>query len=507
MPRTRTQNAKRNIAGALLYRVVALLSTFVTRTVIVYLMGAAYAGLSSLFSAVLQILSLAELGFGSAMVFSMYKPIAEGNAREVNALLNLYKRIYRVIGAAVVVIGLLFIPALPVMIRGEVPPGISLYALYLINLANTGVSYFLFAYESSLLSADQRAHISSLLDAAATLLSNAAQVLILVLTRDFTLFFLVLPATTIAKNLCTHVIVRRLYPQYRCAGQVPGETLTGIKQRVAGLFVYKVCQIFRNSFDSIIISSFLGLTVLSQYGNYYYIMSAVSEMVGVMSRSLTSSVGHSMVTESREKNYRDFRAIQLLYMWIGAVCTTCLYCLYQPFMRLWMGEALLFEPQVMALFCVYFFSLKMGDVCYTYRQAAGLWWQDRVRPMVEAAGNLLLNLLLVRFIGVSGVMLSTVLCLVCINTVWGSRILFKHYFVGQRQSGYLLRLAYMAGITVACCALTAFCCAKLAPGGVAGIAVRLVLCMVVPNLILPAALAPLPEFSDALALVRRVLRR
>ena len=151
MPRTRTQNAKRNIAGALLYRVVALLSTFVTRTVIVYLMGAAYAGLSSLFSAVLQILSLAELGFGSAMVFSMYKPIAEGNAREVNALLNLYKRIYRVIGAAVVVIGLLFIPALPVMIRGEVPPGISLYALYLINLANTGVSYFLFAYESSLL--------------------------------------------------------------------------------------------------------------------------------------------------------------------------------------------------------------------------------------------------------------------------------------------------------------------------------------------------------------------
>ena len=127
--------------------------------------------------------------------------------------------------------------------------------------------------------------------------------------------------------------------------------------------------------------------------------------------------------------------------------------------------------------------------------------------MVEAAGNLLLNILLVRSIGVSGVMLSTVLCLVCINTVWGSRILFRHYFVGQKQSGYLLRLVYMAGITAACCALTALCCAKLAPGGIAGIAVRLVLCMVVPNLILPAALAPLPEFSDALALVRRVLRR
>ena len=505
MPRTRMQNARKNISGAMLNRVVALLSTFVTRTVIISLMGTMYAGLSSLFSAVLQILSLAELGFGSAMVFSMYKPIAQGNTDEVNALLNLYKRIYRIIGLAVLAIGLAFIPALPVMIRDEVPPDINLYALYLINLANTVLSYSLFAYRSSILSADQRSHISSLMEAAATMISNLAQILIIVLTRNFYLFFLVLPVITACRNICTHVVTRRLYPQYCCRGQVPPETVLNIKKRVAGLFVYKVCQIFRHSFDSIIISAWLGLKVLTQYGNYYYIMSAVSEMTGVITRSLTASVGHSMVTETPEKNYRDFQAIQLLYMWICVFCTTCLYCLYQPFMRLWMGDALMFEPTVMALFCAYFFTSKMGDLCYTYRQAAGLWWQDRIRPVVEAAGNLVLNILLVQVIGVHGVLLSTIICLVTVNAVWGSRILFRHYFAGLGHGGYLLRMLFYAAAAVLCCAVTSALCGLIELEGVAELACRLAICLIVPNLMIPMLYRWLPEFSDAKALALRVL--
>lgn len=507
MPRTRTQNARRNITGAMMNRIVALLSTFVTRTVIISMMGAMYAGLSSLFSAVLQILSLAELGFGSAMVFSMYKPIAQGNTDEVNALLNLYRQIYRIIGVAVLLIGLAFIPVLPVMIRDEVPSDINLYALYLINLANAVVSYFLFAYRSSILSADQRSHISSLMEAMATIISNGAQVLIIVSTRNFYLFFLALPVVTVCQNLATHWITRRLYPQYCCSGQVSVETVDSIKRRVAGLFIYKVCQIFRHSFDSVIISAWLGLSVLTQYGNYYCIMAAVSEMTGVITKALTASVGHSMVTESPEKNYRDFQAIQLLYMWICVFCTTCLYCLYQPFMRIWMGDALMFEPAVMAMFCVYFFTGKVGDLCYTYRQAAGLWWQDRVRPAVEAAGNLLLNILLVQRIGVRGVLLSTVICLVLINTVWGSRILFRQYFVGQRQTGYLLRILFYGAVAVLCCAVTSALCDRILLEGIGGLLCRLGTCLIVPNLLIPVLYARLPEFTDAKALARRVLSR
>lgn len=505
MARTRTQNAKRNIAGALLYRVAALVSTFATRTAIIYLMGAMYAGISSLFSAVLQILSLAELGFGSAMVFSMYRPIAEGRTDEVNALLSLYRRIYRVIGLAVLLIGLMFIPALPLMIKDELPPDVNLYVLYLINLANTSASYFLFAYESSLLSADQRGHVTSLLDALTTLLVNALQILTLVWTRSFYLFFLVLPVTTVCRNLCIHLLVRRLYPMARCEGQVSPDTVQGIKKRVAGLFVYKVCNIFRHSFDSIIISTFLGLTVLTQYGNYYCIMSAVAEMMSVMTNALTASVGHAMVTENAEKNYRDFRAIQLLYMWLGLICTACLYCLYQPFMRLWMGEELMFGQDVVALFCVYFFTGKMGDLCYTYRQAAGLWWQDRVRPVVEAVANLVLNILLVHLIGIKGVMLSTILCLVFINLAWGSRILFRHYFTGQSQKSYLLRMLLFGSGAVLCCWVSSLVCGAIPLEGMAGLACKLGVCLLVPNLLIPLMFFRLPEFRDAMMLARRVL--
>ena len=507
MARTRLDNARRNIAVALAARAAALLSTFVTRTVIVSRLGAAYAGLSGLFSAVLQILSLAELGFGSAMVFSMYRPIAQGDVDGVCALLSLYRRIYRIIGLTVTGIGLLLLPVLPAMISGEVPPGAHLYGLYGINLANAALSYFLFAHESSLLAADQRGRLSSLLDAGATLCANLVQTLVLLQTRSFTLFFLVLPGITACKSLVTHRLVRRLYPQFVCRGQVPEKTLSGIRRRVSGLFIHRLCQVTRHSLDSVVISAHLGLMALTQYGNYYAVMAAVAEMTGAVTRALTASVGNALVTKSQAENYRDFQAIQLLYMWLCAVCTVCLFGLYQPFMRLWMGEGLMLGPGRMALFCAYFFTSRMGEVCYTYRQAAGLWGEDRVRPAAEAAGNLLLNVLLVRIIGMSGVLLSTILCLVGINAAWGSRILFRHCFTGERQSGYLLRLAYYAGATGLCCAVTGLCCARLAPGGAAGLVVRLAFCLAVPSLILPALLSRLPEFGDAMALARRALRK
>ena len=301
--------------------------------------------------------------------------------------------------------------------------------------------------------------------------------------------------------------MRRLYPQVVCRGQVERETLSGIGRRVSGLFIHRLCQVTRHSLDSVVISAHLGLTALTQYGNYYAVMAAVAELTSAVTRALTASVGNALVTKSRAENYRDFQAIQLLYMWLCAVCTVCLFGLYQPFMRLWMGEGLMLGPGRMALFCAYFFTSRMGEVCYTYRQAAGLWGEDRVRPAAEAAGNLLLNVLLVRIIGMSGVLLSTILCLVGINAAWGSRILFRHCFTGERQSGYLLRLAYYAGATGLCCAVTGLCCARLAPGGAAGLAVRLALCLTVPNLILPALLLRLPEFGDAMALARRVLRK
>jgi O-antigen/teichoic acid export membrane protein len=504
---SRTKHAKRNIAGAFLNKGVTILLTFLTRTAIIYCLGSLYMGLNSLFTSVLQILSLAELGFGSAMVFSMYEPIAKGDDEAVCALLKLYRSIYRVIGTVVLVIGLSLMPFLKVMIKGQVPDGINLYVLYLINLLNTVMSYFLFAYKGSLLSANQRNDITSVISVAMTIICDVVQIILLVWLHNYYAYCIVLPIITVIKNLVTSVICDRLFPQYVCAGQIERKVVEDIKKRVAGLFIYKVCGVFRNSFDSIIISAFLGLAILGKYNNYYYIVSAVTSMLNMAVNSIVSGIGNSIVKESKEKNFNDFRKFQFLYMWIVGVCTVLLVCLYQPFMLIWVKADMMLGNSMMFLFCLYFWGMHVSYICYTYRQAAGLWWQDKVRPIVETFANLGLNIILVKTLGVSGVLLSTLLCLFLINAGWGAKVLFKYYFTDKKISSYFLRIVIYGAATFAACVVSYTICSKLTVGGWIGIILYGIIAFVCSNVILWITLHKLPEYRDTVGLCKQIIKR
>ena len=157
----RTKNAVRNLVFGFINKMIIMLFPFVIRTIIIRELGAGYLGLGSLFTSILQVLNLAELGFSSAVVFCMYKPIAEKDSETICALLNLYKQIYRIIGIVILVIGLALTPFLPYLIKGTVPNGINIYILYYIYLFNTAITYFLFAYKSTLLVAHQRNDVVS----------------------------------------------------------------------------------------------------------------------------------------------------------------------------------------------------------------------------------------------------------------------------------------------------------------------------------------------------------
>lgn len=506
---SRIVNAKRNIIGLIINRVVSLLLPFFTRTALIYYLGTVYLGLNSLFTSLLSVLSLAELGFGTAMVFSMYEPIANGDDATVCALLRLYRKIYYIIGTIILIIGVAFTPFLTLVISGEYPNDINIYAVYLINLFNTVVSYYLFAYKESLLNANQRIDILSVINAIFCCILNIGQTIILVITRNYYLYCIFMLITTILGNLVRNYIISKRYPQYRCEGTVSNELLDDIKKRVSGLFIYKVCDVLRFSLDSIVLSSFLGLTVLAKYNNYYYIMNAIAGTMAIVSNSITATIGNSIIKESQHKNHKDFRKIQLIYMWIAGLCSISLFCMYQPFMKLWVGKELMFNDTVMAFFCVYFFINRWGDMCYAYRQGAGLWWQDKFRPIVEAVVNISLNVILVQKIGVIGVLLSTILGLIFINSLWGSKILFKHYFTEYRQFDYLKRLLLYTVTTVLACFVTYKTCIYFTEiinvsGSVAELIIRGLICCIIPNMIFIIAYRPLSEFKDSIVLLKQL---
>ena len=503
----RTRNAKRNIMWAIFNKIIRLVLTFVMRTMIIKLMGSLFLGLDSLFTSVLQILNLAEMGVGSAIVFSMYEPMATGDDDRVCALMSLYKKLYRYIGVGVLVAGLAIMPFLTNIIHGDVPQGVSIYVLYAFNLANTVLSYWMFAYTGSLLQASQRRDVLSNIETVINILSGVSRIALLWLFRNYYIYTIVLPTMTLISNLITYGVTRRMYPHYRPRGDLDKETTTDITKRIAGAFIFKLSNVCRNAFDSIVLSGFLGLTTLAKYNNYYYILNCIANFLNLIPASMNAGIGHSLVTESVEKNHIDMLKFNLLYNWITAVCTCCLFCLYQPFITWWVGDDWLFSRANMAIFCLYFFCLHSNGVIHQYRQAAGIWWQDRTRFIVEAILNLVLDVALVKMTGVTGVLLASISTLVFINTMMGTTVIFREYFGKERQIPFLLRLWWFGFVTAIICLLAEFLCNLIPYNGMISILERAVVAGLTPLILFPLINSFLPEFKDAVWFVKHLARK
>lgn len=510
---SRMTHAKRNIKSGIVLKLVTPMTSFITRTALIYSLGTVYLGLNGLFTSMLQVLSLAELGFGSAIVFSMYKPIAQKDETTVNALLNLYRKIYRIVGSAIMGVGLLLIPFLPKLIHGTLPSEINLTVLYLIRLADTSISYFLFTYRNCLLDASQRKSRIQRIQSISKIVLCAVQVLLLMLFRNYYIFCIAIPAIRVLQNIAYWVVSKKTFPQYRCVGTLPKESRKDIMKRVTGLFMFRLSHVLRNSFDSIILSAFLGLEILAMYQNYFLIVTTVVGISSILTDSTLSSIGNSVAMETTEKNYRDFKSFQLMFMWVVGIICVGMTCLYQPFIRLWVGKNNMLSNGLMILFVVYFFTERMGNICFQYRQAKGLWWEDRARPVVDGVTNLTLNFFLVQYIGIAGVMLSTIICHVFIDSLWGAGILFKNYFSEYKQSHYVLKLVLFAASTALACALSTVICnfipeyAENAITCLLFMAARGIICLVVGNLIFFGIYRLLPEYNTAKVVMRKFLKR
>jgi Membrane protein involved in the export of O-antigen and teichoic acid len=426
---SRSANALLNSFFGIINRVIGILCPFINRTIIIYVLGLEFAGLNSLFSSVLSVLNLAEMGISTAIVFCLYKPIAENDTQLVCALLNYIRKIYYYIGIVVLIIGLLLIPFIPRLINGELPDDTNVYVLYFIYLFNAIIGYFFYAYKSTILNAAQKIGYINNINTVILLAQGVVQFMILVSLKNYYLYLVCMPFFTLTGNVVVSLVAKKIYPNYYPHGNLPKVEKKDIARRVKGLFISKICNMSRNSFDSIFISSFIGLRTVAIYGNYYYVVAAVYGIIGVFTASMIASVGNSIVTESVKKNYEDFQKINFLFNWIVGFCAVCLLTMFQPFMKLWIGEDGLFPSGMVILMCVYFYFLSISATRAVYHEAAGLWWESRYRTILETILNLILNYVLTTGFGVFGTVLGTLLTLVFVNYLYGSQIVFKYYFI------------------------------------------------------------------------------
>lgn len=434
----KTRNTAVNFAWGILNKVIALVFPFVIRTAIIKTLGADYLGLNSLFSSILQVLSISELGISSAIVYSMYKPIAEDDAKEICALMNLYKKVYRIIAVFVLVAGILIMPFLDKLIKGVPDVDINIYYLYLIYLFNTVLSYSMFAYKTSLFTAHQRNSVVFKVQSGAALLQYVIQIVSVVVFKDYYLYVVALLVMTIVSNLILSKKADKQYPNYKPQGSISDDTKNGMKRQILGLVIGKVNVTARTTLDSVFISSMLGLTMSAIYSNYFYIVSSVVAILTILSTSMTAGVGNSIVTDDIEKNYNLFNNLTFASRWMVGVLGICILCSIQSFMELWVGQELMLKD-IMAFICAaYFIVGQSGMIRGVFNEALGLWWELRWYSIIDIPINLFMNIYFTSRWGVYGTVLATVLCIFTYGIPISSYVLFKNYFGKNRFKRYMM---------------------------------------------------------------------
>ena len=261
--------------------------------------------------------------------------------------------------------------------------------------------------------------------------------------------------------------------------------------------VGKVCMVSRNSFDSIFLSMFLGLQTVAIYGNYYYIMSAISGILTILMTSLSAGIGNSIATESMGKNYKDMNKFVFIYAWISGWCAVCLFCMFQPFMEIWMGSDMLFPMIDVVLICLYFYSLTMGDVRSQYSSAAGLFWENRKYVLVEALSNIVLNYILGKLFGVHGIVAATLISILLINFIWGSAILFKYYFKDYKVGEFYKKHFFYFGVAIIAAILTYSLTTLIHGNMYVRFITSAIMCCIVPNGIFYIVYRKREEFNEA----------
>lgn len=502
----RTKNASRNIVFGVILKFYQIAVPFIIRTAMIYFMGVQYLGLNSLFTSILQVLNLTELGVGSAMVYSMYKPIADDDTKTICALMGLYRLYYRVIGIVIAIIGSILTPFIPYLVKNDLPSGLNIYILYLLNLAATVLSYWLFAYKNALFQAHQRVDVTSKITLMTNTIQYIIQLIIIIFIKDYYFYVLATLFTQALTNIITAVAATKKYPEYKPKGKLDHQLVKEINQRIRDLFTSKLGTVVVNSADTVVISAFLGLTILAIYQNYYFILTSIIGIVAIIFQSCTAGIGNSVIVETKEKNFNDLKKFTFLIAWIAGFCTCCLLCLYQPFMEIWVGEELMLSFSAVICFCIYYFVYEINQLLSTYKDAAGIWHEDRFRPLITAGANLTLNLILVQVWGIYGVLLSTVLSTLFVGMPWLLHNLFTVLFERKLLPLYFKALIKHSVVVVFSCIVCYSVCQLFVLGEWTTLIVRGALCCVIPNAIYYVVYRKNAEFEQCIKLLDNITK-
>lgn len=424
----RFKNSLKNFSASFLSQIFIMVLTFVCRTIFVKLLAAEYLGLSGLFTNILSVLALSELGIGNAIIVHLYEPIAEHDEITICRYMNFYAVAYRVIGIVILAFGVLSTPFLPFLVNTDVDiPNLEI--IYFLYIANTAVSYFC-AYKRTILTVDQKEYINTINRNVFTLIQNVLQIIVLLLTRDYIFYVATMVVCTLLSNVRISVIADRKYPYLRAnKSERLGKTeILELLKSLKAILYYKLGNTIINSTDNILISTILGVYYVGLYSNYSMLVGVVTTFATMIFAACSASLGNYNASENKRNVYFMFRVMSLLAVWVYGFASICFACLFQPFIKLWIGEKFLMDNATMLLVVIAFFLKGVISVSGTFVDITRLFVRTRMAPIIMAAINILVSIVAAKTIGLAGIFLGTIVSYAATQLWVNPYILCKHRF-------------------------------------------------------------------------------
>jgi len=448
----RTKNSIKNIFVSMVLGFVAIIISFITQKVFIETLGLEYLGINGLFTSIILMLAVAELGLGSAIVYHLYKPLEDKNEPRVKSLMNFYKKGYRFIALIVLLFGLILVPFLPQLV-GDNQIDKNIYLIYSLFLGNAVVSYLL-SYKRSILYADQKNYVINIVRIGSIITMNIFQILILIYTQNYYLFLITLVSMTLIENIILNSLVNKRYTYLNNRlGTEPldKETRTDIFKKVKGLLYHKSGEFLVIGSDNVIISIFLGITTVGLYSNYLLIIMAIRSMFSQLSTAIISSIGNLLLTNDPAKHYGVFKKLFFANFWMSTVIAIGFLVSADSFVSVWFGDQLVLSLGVVLALSINLYLLLVRSIFSSFKTAAGIFYEDRYVPIIEAAVNIVFSIILLQFFGLAGVFMATIMSSLVLHMYSYPKFVYTNLFkrsYGQYFQEFLSYLTLAVGIGI-----------------------------------------------------------
>lgn len=441
MSESRTRKSAKNFLFAFANLLINLILQFVSRTVFIHTLGVTYLGVNGLFTNVISLLNMADLGISTAVLYSFYKPLAENDFNKINAFLGYYKKIYYTIAGAIMAIGIGIIPWLKYIVNLEQSVS-HIYLYYILLVVNTAVSY-LFVYKTCVLVADQKQYIMTWYQMLTNVARTLVQVVALLMYKSYTIYLIVAILATIVQNIVSTREVDKRYPIQNRPGAITKEDRNYIKENISSMFAYKIASQIFNGTDNILLSMMFGTIQVGLYSNYLLIVQYVSNIVGNLFSATTASIGNSIVVDQPKRRLEIFKTMQIVSCVIGTFFSCELLLLVNDFIGCWLGKEYTFSTIVVVSIVLNFLMDCGFQPIWCYRNAAGIFVKLKYIMLVAAALNIIFSIGLGHLLGISGVFFATSLSRLLSYFWYEPRILFRDFFETSEKTYYMTWLKYI----------------------------------------------------------------